>query len=96
MYFNVETCINRPLFIFLYMRRSFFIIFIFLAINFTSPNTQAIAFTVRHKIEYAQDDKSRELTDNEMLKNKVVMYMRLQILGIRIALINNAYGFNSS
>jgi hypothetical protein len=78
------------------MRRSFIIITFVLAINFTSPNIQVIAQTVRHQIEYAQEDKSKDITDSELLKNKVVMYMRLQVLTISVAVIDNCYGFNTS
>lgn len=67
-----------------------------LAINLTAPNNQLIAQSVRHQIEFAQEDKSKDLTDNELLKNKVVMYMRLQVLLIRVAVINNCNGFNTS
>jgi len=55
-----------------------------------------LAQTIRHKIEFAQEDKSKDLTSNELLKNKVVMYMRLQVLMIRVTVINNSYGFNTS
>jgi hypothetical protein len=57
------------------MRRSFIIITFLLAINFTAPNIQVIAQTVRHQIEYAQEDKSKDLTDNELLKNKSLPYV---------------------
>ena len=78
------------------MKKGFIIITLFVAFNFTSPNTQPFAQVIRHQIEFAQEDKSKDLTDNELLKNKVVMYMRLQVIMIRIAVINNSYGFNSS
>jgi len=78
------------------MRKSFIIITFLLAINFTAPNIQVIAQTVRHQIEYAQEDKSKDITDNDLLKNKTVMYMRFQVLMIRIAVINNALYYNTS
>jgi len=78
------------------MRKSFIIITFLLAINFTAPNNQALTQIIRHQIEFAQEDKSKDLTDNELLKNKVVMYMRLQVLMIRVAVINNCDGFNTS
>jgi len=78
------------------MRKSFIIITFLLTINFTSPNTQILSQTVRHQIEFVQEDSSKDLTNNELLKNKIVMYMRLQILMIRVSVINNCYGFNTS
>jgi hypothetical protein len=78
------------------MRKSFIIITLLLAFNFTTPNSQPLTYSIRHQIEFAQDDKSKDLTENVLLKNKVVMYMRLHVLMIRVALINNNYGFNTS
>jgi hypothetical protein len=78
------------------MRKSFIIITFILAINFTAPNTQALTISLRHKIEFAKEDKSKDITDNELVKNKVIMYMRMQILIIRVAVINNSFGFNTS
>lgn len=78
------------------MRKGFIIITFLIAFNFTTPNSQPFAQVLRHQIEYVQEDKSKDLTDNELLKNKVVMYMRLQVLMVRVAVINNNFGFNTS
>jgi hypothetical protein len=64
--------------------------------NFTTPNSQPFAQVLRHQIEYVQVNKAKDLTENELLKNKVVMYMKFQVLMIRIAVINNNFGFNTS
>lgn len=66
------------------------------AFNFSSPNNQVLNQNVRHVIEYTQEDKTRDLTNNEILKNKVVMYMRMQILFIKVSVINANIGFNTS
>ena len=78
------------------MRKGFIIISLLVAFNFTAPNSQPVAQVIRHRIEFVQEDKSKDLTENELLKNKVVMYMRLQVLMIRVAVINNSFGFNTS
>lgn len=78
------------------MRKSFIILIFLLSINITSPNSQIIAQTTRHQIVFVQEDKSKDITDNELLKNKVVMYMRFQVLMVRVAVINNSEMYNSS
>jgi hypothetical protein len=78
------------------MKKAFFILIIFAAFNFISPNTQVLAQTLRHKIEFTQEDKSRDVTNNEILKNKVVMYLRMNVLMLRVAVIDGRLGFNSS
>lgn len=78
------------------MKKAFLILILFAAFNIISPNTQVLAQTLRHKIEFTQEDKSRDLTSNEILKNKVVMYIRMNVLKVRIAVIDGGMGFNSS
>ena len=67
-----------------------------MAFNFSSPNNQVLSQSARHIIEYTQEDKTRGLTNNEILKNKVVMYMRMQVLNIKVTVINEGKGLNSS
>ncbi len=62
------------------MKKAFIILTLLIAFNFTVPNSQVMSQTLRHVIEYRQEDKSRDLTDNELLKNKVVRYLRMQML----------------
>jgi hypothetical protein len=78
------------------MKKGFIILTLLIAFNFTAPNSQTLSQTLRHHIEFAQEDKSKDLTDNELLKNKVVLYLRLQILLVRVNVINANYGFNTS
>ena len=78
------------------MKRAFVILTLLIAFNFTAPNSQTLILTIRHQIEFAQEDKSRDLTDNELLKNKVVLYLRLQLLAVRVSVINSTYYYNTS
>ncbi|HRE11359.1 MAG TPA: hypothetical protein PK605_09975 [Ignavibacteria bacterium] len=50
----------------------------------------------RHSIEYRQEDKSRDLTDYELLKNKVVRYLRMQMLLSSVVRVDKNAGVNSS
>ena len=78
------------------MRKALIILTLLVAFNFTAPNNQTLSQTARHVIEYTQEDKTRDLTNNEILKNKVVMYMRLQMLLVKVYAVNHGAGFNTS
>lgn len=78
------------------MKKAFFILILLAAINFTAPNTQALAQSLRHRIEFVQVDKAKDLTENELLKNKVAIYMKMRVLLVRVILIDNSAGFNTS
>jgi hypothetical protein len=78
------------------VKKTFIILTLLLAFNFGAPNTQAMTLKIRHVIEYTEQDKSRDLTGDEILKNKIVLFMRLQMLTIKIAAVNSAAGFNTS
>ncbi|MCI0450636.1 MAG: hypothetical protein L0Y79_12795 [Chlorobi bacterium] len=78
------------------MKRAFVILTLLIAFNFTAPNNQTLIVTIRHQIEFVQENKLRDLTDNEILKNKVVLFLRLQMLAIRVSVVNLSYGFNTS
>lgn len=78
------------------MKKAFIILTLLVAFNFTVPNNQALSQRIRHIAEYRQEDKSRDLNENEILKNKVVMYMRMQMLIIQVVMINANVGFNTS
>lgn len=78
------------------MKKAFLILTFLLAFNFFSPNTQVLSQKARHVIEYTQEDKQRDVTNDEILKNKVVRYMKMQILLHKISLIDASGGFNTS
>lgn len=78
------------------MKKAFLILTLLIAFNFTTPNANVLSQLARHTIEYRQEDRSRSLTNNELLKNKVVSFMRMQILISRVNKINQNFGFNTS
>ncbi len=78
------------------MKKAFIILTLLVAFNFTVPNNQALSQRVRHIVEYRQEDKSRDLNENELLKNKVVMYMKLQLMVFQVVRIDVNTGFNTS
>ncbi|NOS84946.1 MAG: hypothetical protein HOP31_07385, partial [Ignavibacteria bacterium] len=53
------------------MKKAFIILTLLVAFNFGTPNANVLSQLARHSIEYRQEDKSRDLTNNELLKNKV-------------------------
>ena len=78
------------------MKKAFIILTLLIAFNFTVPNSQAMSQKVRHVIEYRQEDKSRDITENEILKNKMVMYMKMRMMIIQVIRIDANVGFNTS
>ena len=78
------------------MKKAFLILTLLIAFNFTAPNNQAFSQKLRHVIEYSQEDKSRDLTNNELLKNKVVRYLKMQMLLSSVVRVDMNAGFNTS
>lgn len=78
------------------MKKAFIILTLLIAFNFTVPNSQGMGLTLRHVIEYRQEDKSRDLTENEILRNKVVMYIRMHMMVIKVIRIDANDRFNTS
>lgn len=62
------------------MKKAFIILTLLVAFNFATPNVNVLSQLARHSIEFRQEDKSRNLTNNELLKNKVVRYLSMQML----------------
>lgn len=78
------------------MKKAFIILTLLIAFNFTVPNSQGMGLTLRHLIEYRQEDKSRGLNNSEMLKNKVVIYLRMHMMVIKVIRIDANDRFNTS
>ena len=78
------------------MKRAFLILILLAAFNIFQPNSQALNQTPHHKIEFTEEDKSRDLTNNVIIRNKVILYMKLNVLLARVVMINNSNGFNTS
>ena len=78
------------------MKKAFLILTLLVAFNFGTPNVSVLSLLARHVIEFRQEDKSRDLTNNELLKNKVVRYLRMQILLSSVVRVDKNAGVNSS
>ncbi|GEM_PF-1493357 len=78
------------------MKKAFIILTLLFAFNFATPNANVLSQLARHSIEYRQEDKSRDFTNNELLKNKVVRYLRMQMLLSSVVRVDKNAGVNSS
>ncbi len=79
------------------MKRTFIIVIFVISISFTAPATEVLVIKARHLIEYSQDNK-KEASDDELLKQKVITYAKMEMLIIKVHLINHSYSprLNSS
>ena len=80
------------------MKKGFFIIILVLTINVTAPAGNTLYQRHRHLIEYTQEVNKKNADNDELLKNKTVMYLRFAVLANRIMFIDRSYGIydNSS
>ncbi len=78
------------------MKKAFIILTLLVAIHFGVPNVNVLSQLARHSIEYRQEDKSREVPKNELLKNKVVRYLRMQMLLNSVVRVDKNAEVNSS
>ena len=78
------------------MKKAFLILTLLIAFNFGSPNSSVLSLLARHSIEFRQEDKTRDLTNNELLKNKVVRYLKQEMLLSLVVRVDKNYGINSS
>ncbi|HMQ81151.1 MAG TPA: hypothetical protein PKE39_03425 [Ignavibacteria bacterium] len=78
------------------MKKAFIILTLLVAFNFATPNVNVLSQLARHSIEYRQEDKSREVTNNELLKNKVVRYLRMQMLLSSVVRVDKNLEINTS
>ena len=51
-----------------------------IAFNFSAPNPNVMTTRQRHLIEFAQENHTKSLSVNEVVKNKAVIYLRLFII----------------
>ncbi|MGH2574945.1 MAG: hypothetical protein ACRDFC_04510 [Ignavibacteria bacterium] len=75
------------------MKRTLIVFLFVVSFNFTGPEITLINVKYKHLIEYIQDAHKRELSDNEVLKNKFIIYLELQFLKTRVENINHTYSF---
>lgn len=72
------------------MKRIFFILFLVIAINFSVPATETLVLRQRHLIENTAGINKRDVPADELLRQRIVNYARMEILLYRI-LITDAY-----
>lgn len=78
------------------MKKAFIILTLLVAFNFATPNANVLSQLASHSIEFRQEDKSRDLTNNEPLKNKMVRYLRMQMLLSSVVRVDKNAWVNSS
>ncbi len=78
------------------MKRTFLILVLLVAFNFANPTGQVYSQNVRHNIEFVKVDKSRSRTNDELIRNKVIMYLRYQVLLMRVNSVNARLEYNTS
>jgi hypothetical protein len=72
------------------VKRILFILFLVIAINFSAPATETLVLRQRHLIENTSGINKRDVPADELLRQKIVSYARMEILIYRI-LITDAY-----
>jgi hypothetical protein len=79
------------------MKKTLIILLFVAAISTSAPAGQVLEVRARHLIEYSQDNK-RQASDDEILKQKVICYMRIEVLKLRVMMVDNSryYAYNSS
>jgi hypothetical protein len=79
------------------MKKTFIILIFVVAISTSAPSNPVLIQRARHLIEYSQDNK-KEASSDELLKQKVISYMRVEVLKIKIQLIEKSFTtqYNSS
>lgn len=78
------------------MRKGFFIIILVLTINVTAPAGNLLYQRQRHLIEFTQETNNKKADNNELIKNKAIMYFRYVILLNRIMLTDWSYELYSN
>jgi hypothetical protein len=66
------------------MKKLILILFLLFAFNFYSPGNINIYIRQRHTIEYARRLNKRELDIEDLMRDKVMIYIRLEILKLRM------------
>ena len=70
------------------MKKGFFIIILVLTINVTAPSGNTLYQRQRHLIEYTQEVNNKNITNDELIKNKTIMYIRYAVLANRVMIID--------
>lgn len=78
------------------MKKAFLILVLVSAFSFASPGGQTLIASPKHNIEFVSEDKSRSLSTNEILRKKVMLYLRYNMLLARVEAINIGIYSNTS
>jgi hypothetical protein len=80
------------------MKRMALILMLLFLFNFSTPSNNVLSPKLRHYIEYTQVINKRSVSDDEILKQKIVLYMRIHSLLMKMEYIDMCYGlsFNTS
>lgn len=62
------------------MKKTLVIFVLLVAFNIAGPDTGKLISRQRHLIEYAQENHTKSLSENEVLKNKAMLYLRLMMI----------------
>lgn len=60
------------------------------------PSGQTLLFAPKHNIEFVENSKSRSLPNGELLRKKVMLYMRYNVLFARVKLVDYGFFTNTS
>lgn len=77
------------------MRKSFLILTLVLAFNIANPTGTVMSQNLIQNIEFVAEDKRKDLNKNEVLKKKIILFLRHQLLLKQVSLINSVFIFNS-
>lgn len=78
------------------MKKVLLILFLLMAFNLSSPGGQIYQQKLRHIIEFTQEDHNKKITDDEFIRSKVVLYIRMQMVLLTMERIDMMERFYNS
>ncbi len=63
-----------------YMKRVLIIFVLLVAFNFSTPDSNLMVLRHRHLIEFSQGEHTKSLSENEVIKNKAALYLKLYMI----------------
>ena len=79
------------------MKRTVFILFLVIAINFSVPAGETMFQRQRHLIENTSGINKRDVPADELLRQKVIIYAGIEVLAMKVMIIDlNSRYYNSS
>ena len=75
------------------MKKALLILFLLMAFNLSSPGGQIYQQKLRHIIEFTQEDHNKKMTEDELIRSKAVLFLRLQLILTAMERIDNAERF---